>query len=147
MLYKEAPMLEISQSVVIPDEEFEISFARSGGPGGQNVNKVNSKAIMRWNVVASPSLPFGVRNRFLAKYANRLTAEGSILITSQKTRDQGKNVDDCREKLREMILEVLNPPVIRRATKPSKAAVQRRTESKKLNSSKKQSRSKPRVDY
>lgn len=147
MLYKEAPMLEISQSVVIPDEEFEISFARSGGPGGQNVNKVNSKAIMRWNVVASPSLSFGVRNRFLAKYANRLTAEGSILITSQKTRDQGKNVDDCREKLREMILEVLNPPVIRRATKPSKAAVQRRTESKKLNSSKKQSRSKPRVDY
>lgn len=140
-------MLAISQSVEIPDEEFEISFARSGGPGGQNVNKVNSKAIMRWNVTASQSLPFGVRNRFLAKFANRLTADGSILITSQKTRDQGKNVEDCREKLRELILSVLNPPAIRRATKPSLAAVKRQRETKKINSSKKQMRRKPKGDY
>ncbi len=140
-------MLAISQSVEIPDEEFEISFARSGGPGGQNVNKVNSKAIMRWNVTASPSLPFGVRNRFLTKFANRLTADGSILITSQKTRDQAKNLEDCREKLKEMILSVLNPPTIRRATKPSLAAVKKQRETKKINSSKKQMRRDPRGDY
>ncbi len=140
-------MLVISQSVEIPDEEFEITFARSGGPGGQNVNKVNSKAILRWNVAASSSLPFGVRNRFLAKYANRLTVEGNILITSQKTRDQGKNIEDCREKLKEMILEVFNPPTIRRATKPSLGAVQRRTESKRINASKKQMRREPKGDY
>lgn len=140
-------MLTISETVEIPDEEFEISFARSGGPGGQNVNKVNSKAVLRWNVRATSSIPFGVKNRFLAKFANRLTAEGEILIMSQKFRDQGRNVEDCREKLKEMILEVLIPPTIRRATKPTLGAVQRRTESKRMNSSKKQMRRAPKGDY
>lgn len=140
-------MLTISDTVEIPDEEFEITFARSGGPGGQNVNKVNSKAVLRWNVTASQSLPFGARNRFLAKFANRLTAEGSILITSQKTRDQGQNVEDCREKLKEMILEIITPPTIRRATKPTQASVKRRTDSKRINSSKKQNRRAPKGDY
>lgn len=140
-------MLTVSPTVEIPDEEFEITYARSGGPGGQNVNKVNSKAVLRWNVSATPSLPFGVKNRFLAKFENRLTTDGFILVTSQKTRDQGKNVEDCREKLKEMILEVVTPPTIRKKTKPSFAAVQRRTESKRLNSSKKQSRKAPKGDY
>jgi ribosome-associated protein len=140
-------MLAISNTVEIPDEEFEITFARSGGPGGQNVNKVNSKAVLRWNVTASQSIPFGVRNRFLAKFANRLTSDGSILVTSQKTRDQGQNVEDCREKLREMILQVLNPPTIRRETKPTLASVKRRTDSKRLNSTKKQNRRSPQGDY
>lgn len=140
-------MLAISNTVEIPDEEFEITFARSGGPGGQNVNKVNSKAVLRWNVTASQSIPFGVRNRFLAKFANRLTSDGSILVTSQKTRDQGQNVEDCREKLREMILQVLNPPTIRRETKPTLASVKRRTDSKRLNSTKKQNRRSPNGDY
>ena len=140
-------MLAISNTVEIPDEELEITFARSGGPGGQNVNKVNSKAVLRWNVTASQSIPFGVRNRFLAKFANRLTSDGSILVTSQKTRDQGQNVEDCREKLREMILQVLNPPTIRRETKPTLASVKRRTDSKRLNSTKKQNRRSPQGDY
>jgi len=140
-------MLSISPTVEIPDEEFEITFARSGGPGGQNVNKVNSKAVLRWNVAASPNLPFGARNRFLAKFANRVTSDGYILITSQKTRDQSQNIEDCREKLKEMILEILTPPTIRKKTKPSKAAIERRTESKRLNASKKQSRKAPRGDY
>lgn len=140
-------MLAISNNVEIPDEEFEITFARSGGPGGQNVNKVNSKAVLRWNVTASQSIPFGVKNRFLAKFANRLTSDGSILVTSQKTRDQGQNVEDCREKLREMILQVLNPPTIRRETKPTLASVKRRTDSKRLNSTKKQNRRSPQGDY
>ncbi len=140
-------MLSISQTVEIPDEEFEISFARSGGPGGQNVNKVNSKAVLRWNVTESPSLPFGVKNRFLAKYENRITTEGCILVTSQKTRDQGQNVEDCLEKLKEMILEVLNPPAIRRVTKPTVAAKKRRVETKRLTSSKKQMRRDPKGDY
>ncbi|MBX9951800.1 MAG: aminoacyl-tRNA hydrolase [Candidatus Obscuribacterales bacterium] len=140
-------MLAISNTVEIPDEEFEITFARSGGPGGQNVNKVNSKAVLRWNVAASQSIPFGVRNRFLAKFANRLTSDGSILVTSQKTRDQGQNVEDCREKLREMILQVLTPATIRRETRPTLASVKRRTESKRLNSAKKQNRRSPKGDF
>lgn len=140
-------MLDISETVAIPEEEFEISFARSGGPGGQNVNKVNSKAVLRWNVSTTPSIPYGARNRFLAKFANRLTADGSILVTSQKTRDQGQNVEDCREKLKQMILEILTPPTIRRETKPTLASVKRRTESKRLNAAKKQNRRLPKGDY
>ncbi|MBC8000293.1 MAG: aminoacyl-tRNA hydrolase [Leptolyngbya sp.] len=140
-------MLTISETVAIPDEEFEITFARSGGPGGQNVNKVNSKAVLHWNVTASPSLPFGVRARFLSKFQNRLTTDGFIVIMSQKFRDQGRNIDDCREKLKELITEVLYPPTIRRETKPSYGALQKRTQTKKINAVKKQQRQSPKGDY
>src|SRR6187200_1408056 len=96
-------MLVISPSVRIPFEELEFTYSRSSGPGGQNVNKVNSKALLRWPMLASPSLPSAVRERFLARYGNKLTNEGDLLITSQLYRDQEKNREDCLEKLREMV--------------------------------------------
>ena len=136
-------MLIISSRVQIPLSEFEFTFARSSGPGGQNVNKVNSKAVLRWRVVSSPSLPYGVHLRFLEKYASRLTGDGDVIITSQKYRDQLRNVDDCCEKLKEMITAVLTPPVIRRATKPSRAAIQRRQDTKRALGLKKQQRRRP----
>ena len=71
-------MLIVTRQLQIPLAEFEITFARSSGPGGQNVNKVNSKAVLRWAVRSSPSLPEAVRQRFLQKYANRLTDRGRI---------------------------------------------------------------------
>jgi len=99
-------VLTVNPQIDVPHTEFEFSFARSSGPGGQNVNKVNSKAMLRWPVRANLSLPAEVRQRFLARFGSRLTVDGDLLITSQRYRDQGRNVADCLEKLREMLLVV-----------------------------------------
>ena len=139
-------MSYINPSVKTALDECQFSFARSGGPGGQNVNKVNSKAILRWPVVFNRSLPQAVRDRFLAKYAGRITAEGDLVISSQKYRDQSRNIDDCLEKLAAMITSVaiIAPP--RRPTKPTKASKIRRAHSKQKHSQKKQHRRRPDVD-
>jgi ribosome-associated protein len=133
-------LLTISPQVRIPRSEFEFTFARSSGPGGQNVNKVNSKAQLRWPVTQSPSLPEGMKQRFLASYRSRLTEDGDVLIVSQRFRDQARNVDDCLEKLREMLLAVLVPPKRRKKTKPGKGAIERRLKAKRQVTEKKQSR-------
>jgi ribosome-associated protein len=139
--------LTLSSGQEIPQSEFEFTFARSGGPGGQNVNKVNSKAVLHWDVVSSPNLPEHVKSRFLAKYASRLTLEGVLVLTSQKHRDQITNVDECLEKLKEMLESVINPPTPRRPTRVSKAAKIRRTEAKREIGKKKQQRRSPDADY
>src|SRR5438132_7573531 len=97
-------------SISIPPDELHFQFAKSSGPGGQNVNKVNSKAVLHWNPTASGGLPEPVRARFLARFGGRLTGEGYLVITSQRNRDQGRNAADCLEKLREMLLAVATAP-------------------------------------
>src|SRR5688572_20354593 len=112
-------MLAVNSRIQIPLDEFEISFSRSSGPGGQNVNKLNTKAMLRWAVSASPSVPEDVRQRFLTRFARRITNTGELVLTSQRFRDAGRNEADCLDKLREMLLSVAEPPVPRRVTKPS----------------------------
>jgi ribosome-associated protein len=139
-------MLFVSPRVKIPLSEIQFTFARSGGPGGQNVNKVNSKAVLRWPVVSSPSLPWDVRARFMTQYGSRLTLEGELIITSQKHRDQASNVNDCLEKLKQLLMSVATPPVPRRPTRPTLGSEIRRTETKRVNAIKKQQRRAPEID-
>lgn len=133
-------MLSVTDSIQIPLEEFEFSYARSGGPGGQNVNKVNSKAVLRWRVNDSPSVPGDVRARFLTRYANRLTIEGDLVLSSQRYRDQPSNVEDCLEKLKAMLLDVAVPPQKRKATRPTLASKRRRLDQKRQRSATKDRR-------
>jgi ribosome-associated protein len=133
-------MLTITSQLQIPLREFEFTFARSGGPGGQNVNKVNTKAMLRWRVTTSVSLPEGVRQRLLAKLCRRITVDGDLLVTSQRFRDAGRNTADCLEKLRQIIAEAATPPRPRRPTRPTRGSVRRRIEDKRRQSEKKHRR-------
>jgi ribosome-associated protein len=133
-------MLLVSPTVRIPLREFTITYARSGGPGGQNVNKVNSKAMLRWAVSSSPSLPEPVRQRLLAKQRRRITTQGDLLVVSQRFRDAGRNVADCLEKLRAMVFEAAQPTRRRRISRPTRGSVERRLQRKRHQSQKKQQR-------
>jgi ribosome-associated protein len=119
-------MLIVDERIAIPLDEFEFQFARAGGPGGQNVNTVASKATLRWRPAQSGSLPAPVRERFVAKYAGRLTSAGELLITSQRTRDRERNVADCLDRLRSLVLAVASPPKVRRPSRPTRASKLRR---------------------
>jgi ribosome-associated protein len=136
-------MLEVNSRIQISDSEFTFAFSRSGGPGGQNVNKVCSKALLTWDATQSPSIPQDVRERFLLRYRRRITKEGLLLITSQRYRDQGRNTQDCLNKLAELLLSVAIAPTKRKPTAPSRGAKQRRLQDKHVRSDKKQSRRRP----
>jgi ribosome-associated protein len=124
----------------VPLDELTFSYARSGGAGGQNVNKVSSKAILRWPVLASTHLPADLRQRFLERFAHRLTGDGDLLITSSRFRDRGRNVADCVERLQRMLTEVAAPPRPRKPTRPTRSAAEARLAAKRLRSRKKQTR-------
>ena len=118
-------------SIEPPIAELRFSFARSGGPGGQNVNKVESKAVLRWDVARSRAVAGGVRARFLERFRHRITAEGELVLASQRFRDRERNVADCVAKLRAMLDEVARPPTPRRPTRPTRASRERRLAEKK----------------
>ncbi len=132
--------LIVSSQIQVPSSEISLSFARSAGPGGQNVNKVNSKAVLRWNVTRSTQLPHGVRLRFLERYAGRINQVGEIVLASDTYREQARNVSACYEKLRQLILAVLVAPRPRLKTRPSRGSIERRLKSKQQRSQQKRNR-------
>jgi ribosome-associated protein len=136
-------MLDINDRVKISYDEFQWSFVRSGGPGGQNVNKVASKAVLRWDLASTPSLPDDVKARLRAQQRRRVTAEGEVVISSQRYRDQERNREDCLEKLRLMVLAALAAPKPRKATRPTRGSQQRRLQTKRRRSTVKKSRKAP----
>jgi ribosome-associated protein len=123
--------LVINDSVRIPDDELHVAFVRSGGPGGQNVNKVSSKVELRWSTVESKALSAVDRDYLLTKIGRSLTNDGELIIVSTLTRDQARNRADAEAKLVELLRAALTRPKIRRATKPSRGAKERRIAGKK----------------
>jgi len=121
-------MIRVTDLIAIPDEELEWSYARSGGPGGQNVNKVSSKAVLRWSLFATTALPADVKSRLLG--ALKTTNDGEIVISCDETRDQAQNVSIAEERLANLIRANMTPPKPRKKTKPSRGAKERRLKEK-----------------
>ena len=123
--------LIVTPRVTIPGGELALAFARSGGPGGQNVNKVASKVELRWNPTTSAALTDDDRAWLVHRLRSRLTSDGTLIVTSTATRDQGKNRDDATSKLALIVRAALDRPRPRRATRPSRAAKRRRLADKR----------------
>lgn len=132
--------LVVDNVIRIPTAEFRYTYSRSPGPGGQNVNKVNTQVHLHWDLDASPSLYEAVKDRFRAQYGRRINSKGQVVIWSSRFRVRQKNIDDCLEKLRVLIESVAKPPAIRKKTRRTRASNQRRLDSKKQRASKKQGR-------
>ncbi len=128
----------------LPIEEFEFIYSRSGGAGGQNVNKLNTKVTLKWDIKSS-SLPKAVIERFLKQFGQFVTEGDVIQITSQRHRTQSRNKKDCLEKLSEMLSSVKKSPKKRIKTKPKKSAIEERLKDKRSKSETKKLRKK--IDY
>lgn len=125
----------------IPESEITLSFARSSGAGGQNVNKVNSKVTLHWRITGTEALSLSAQDRFRRLFANAFNADGEVVVVSQESRSQKDNVDACFKKLSDMIKEAKVVPKIRRKTKPGRGAIERRLTGKKKDGDKKRQRS------
>ncbi|MCW0483614.1 alternative ribosome rescue aminoacyl-tRNA hydrolase ArfB [Gaoshiqia sediminis] len=131
----------------IPDlsSEFVFQTSRSSGPGGQNVNKVNSRVELRFDIPNSALLTDGQKEMLLKKLASKLTSEGALLVVSQEDRSQLRNKELATEKFYELLRRALKPLKRRRATRPTRASVERRIQSKKQLGEKKSRRGK--IDF
>ncbi len=122
--------LRINEYTSIKGHELEISASRSGGPGGQHVNKTNSKITVRWNVAKSESLPPEQKEILLVKLAGELSSHGDLIISSSSSRSQLHNKNAALNQLADKIRQALIVPKKRRKTKISKEAQERRLQSK-----------------
>jgi ribosome-associated protein len=132
--------LVVRPGVVVPADALSMQTSRSGGPGGQNVNKVSSKVELRTDIERIAGLDAGALGRLRALAAGRLDAEGRLLVVSQRSRDQRANLEDAREKVRALVLRALEEPRRRRPTRPTRGSTERRLAEKKRHGRQKASR-------
>jgi len=124
------------------DKEILFSYSRSSGPGGQNVNKVNTRVELRFNVLTSECLSYSEKELILKKVLNKINKEGELILVSQSERSQLRNREKVSEKFYLLLARALTPPKKRRPTSPTKASREKRLESKRMTSEKKQIRRK-----
>jgi ribosome-associated protein len=139
-------MLEISPTFSLPESELRYSFSRSGGPGGQNVNKVATRANVRLQIRDNPRIPEELRERLELKLATRLTQSGELLVQCDESREQAQNKALARERVIALLRQALIRPKKRTATKPTRGSQQRRVETKQRRSSVKKNRQRPASD-
>ena len=137
------PPLVVTDQITVARAEFRLTFVRSSGPGGQNVNKTSTKVVLRWNVTESESLSEEVRHRFLVRYRRRMTERGELVLTSERYRQRGRNIEDALQKVRALILAVAQPPKVRKKKRLSKGSKEARLREKRAISDKKRSRQPP----
>ena len=138
--------IQVTPSVSIPEPALFVRAVRSSGPGGQNVNKVASKIELRVDLDGIGGLPDDARARLRTLVANRLDADGLLVVTSQRTRDQHRNLEDARDKVRELVLRALRRPKVRRPTRVTAAAKNARLQAKKKRGAHKRARGPVRGD-
>lgn len=136
----------VKKGIVIPGHEIEVTTSRSGGAGGQHVNKTDSRITLRWNVPTTTALDAAQKERVLSKLQGRLTTEGDLIVHNSTTRSQKQNLEMAMKSLAYEVKKALHVPKKRVATKVSKSAKEARLQSKARHSTTKKLRSKTHRD-
>ena len=132
----------ISPSIQIPWSELQFSYSRSSGPGGQHVNKTNTKATLKWDVRQTEAISPAIKSCFEKHWGARINKEGLLVITSEESREQRSNQEACLDKLKHMITLSAKRPKVRVPTKPSRSSVIKGQEKKRQHSDRKSQRRK-----